>query len=155
MSETIAIGSAAGTWSAVLFFAALCATLGYVVFALLARPETRRAEFLRCGALPRGASLLLALVAGGGLFLLICWFMFSGFDRIEVAGERFLLHYSLPPRTVEIPRDRLTLLEKKYAYKISWRLAVTTSDRQSYESQPAGEAAIEAARLRLAQFAAE
>jgi hypothetical protein len=155
MTETIYIGSDAGTRFALAFFAAFCAALGYVIYSLLARPETRRADFITLGAASRRTSLLIAIAASGALFAVICKAMLTGFSRIDVEGEALRLHYVLPRHSVVIRRDQLTLLEKQYAYKISWRLALTTSDLRTFESQPASGAAIEQARLRLMQLAAE
>ena len=155
MPETIYIASQASTRAALLFFAAVCAALGYVIYSLLARPETRRADFIRLGAAPRLTSLLFTIALSFTLFAVICKAMFSGFTRIEVEGEQLRLHYVLPSRSELIRRDQLTLLEKKYAYKVGWRLAITTQDERTFESQPASAAAIEDARLRLAQLAAE
>lgn len=155
MNETIHIASEVGTRLALAFFASVCATLGYIIYSLLARPETRRAEFITLGAASRRTSLLIAFAVSGTLFAAICGAMFNGFDRIEVSGERLGLHYVFPQRTVWILRDQLTLLERRYAYKVSWRLAITTSQQETYESQPASAQTIEQARLRLAQLAVE
>ncbi|MSO20404.1 MAG: hypothetical protein EXQ56_08050 [Acidobacteria bacterium] len=154
-ADTIHIGSASGMLFAFVFFLAFSLTIGYVVYSLLARPETRRAEFIRMGAVSRRASLVIAGSLSGGLFVLICWTMFTGFHRIDVEGEQLRLHYLIPPRTAIIRRDELTLLEKKFAYRMVWRLSVSTLGGETYESQTGSVASIEAARLRLAQLAAE
>lgn len=71
MPETIHIGSASGTIFALALFALICAALGYISYSLLARPETRRAQFRRLGAVSRRTSLLLAISFSAALFALI------------------------------------------------------------------------------------
>lgn len=155
MPETIHIGSREGALLAAAFFAAMSAAIGYVLFALLARPETRRAEFLSFGAASRRFSAIFATVFSSALYALICWSLFSGFHRIDVDGDWLRLHYYYPPRVESVRRDELTLLEKRLAHKVSWRLGITTRSGLFFESRTAGIVAIEQARVRLAQLAAE
>lgn len=154
-ANTIHIGSVAGMLFAAVFFLIISAAISYVAYALLARPETRRAEFIRLGAAPQRTALIIGSLLGSVIFLIVSRSIFTGFSRIEADGELLRLRYVLPPRTVAIRRDQLTLLEKKYTYKFIWRMAITTKNGQTYVSQSASGAAIEAARMRVAQLAAE
>ena len=92
MPETIYIASQASTRAALLFFAAVCAALGYVIYSLLARPETRRADFISLGAASRPRSLLFSAALVATLFAVICKAMFSGFTRVDVAGDELRQH---------------------------------------------------------------
>ena len=87
MPETIYIGSESGTRLALAFFAVVCAAVGYVIYSLLARPETRRANFITLGAASHRTSLLIAIIVSAAIFAAICRAMFSGFTRIEVEGD--------------------------------------------------------------------
>ena len=155
MTETIYIGSAGGAWSTLGFFAAFCALLGYGIYSLLVRPETRRAESLNLGAVSRLAGGLIAGALSGTIFLIVCRYTLSGFERIEVNGELLRLEYVYPQSSTTIRRDEIILLERRYSTPIALRFALTTQDGKSYESLPASNVAIEAARLRVAQFLVE
>ncbi len=155
MNENIYIGSAVGTLLALVFFLAIAVAIGYVVYLLLAHPETRRAEFLSLGAVSRITAMLIAAVIGGMIFLVICKATFTGFNRIEADGEILRLHYLIPPHTAELRRDQLSRLDKQFAYRVAWRLVIATSDGKTYESVVAGAPVIEFSRLRLAQLIIE
>jgi low temperature requirement protein LtrA len=154
-TEAVNIASLSGTLLALGFFLALCLGITYVIYTLLTRPESRRAEFVRLGAVGGRTALAIAGCLGLAVFLLICSSLLSGFHRIEPAGDSLHLQYLFPPRTVVIRRDEIRILERKYAYKLLWRVVVTTTRGQRYESRAASAPAIDEARLRLAQLAAE
>jgi hypothetical protein len=153
--ETISIGSEAGRWLALIFFFALSVAIGFAVFSLLSRPETRRAEFLRFGAASRKVSAIVGTLLGVAVFSTLAYSMFSGFYRMEAHGETVRLRYLIPPHTADVRRDHLARLDKVPAYGVSWRLVVTTGKGEKYESAAAGARTIEEARRRLAQLAAE
>jgi hypothetical protein len=81
--------------------------------------------------------------------------MLTGFNQIELDGEVLRLHYFLAANSAEIRRDELIRFEKRYAYRLAWRLGITTSTGETFESVVANESSIDRARVRLAQLAAE
>jgi hypothetical protein len=155
LKETIQIGSAAGARVAALFFLIISGAIGYVVSALLSRPQTRRAEFVTLGGASTRTSAIIGTIVGATIYLVVCWSMLTGFNRIEVDGEVLRLHYFLAAEPAEIRRDELVRFEKKYAYRLAWRLGITTSKGETFESAVANESNIDRARVRLAQLAAE
>ena len=153
--ETISIGSEMGRWLALIFFLAFSAAIGFVVFALLSRPETRRAEFLKLGAVSRKVSAVVGTLLGAAVFSTIAYSMFRGFYRIEAHGETLRLRYLIPTHAAEVRRDELAGFHKAPAYRMSWRLTIITSKGDKNESVTASAGAIEEARTRLAQLAVE
>ena len=121
----LAFGSRSGSWFALCLFAAICGVLGGGI----ARETRRRSQ---------GRHELLGIVIGCAVFAVPITAIYasslSGFYEAVAVGPSLRLHYLPPGVVTEIALDSISDIRAVPAYKLSWRLIVTTSSGERYES---------------------
>lgn len=147
MSETILIGSVSGNATATVFFVAVSSAIGGVVYFLLTRPSTRRAELAAFGAARRPVALVTALLAGGAVLGALATTL-AGFHGITLDETEMRLHY-FGRRSVLIDRNHVRSVETRPGQRSTWWLHITTTDGLTFASQSARRDLVESARGRL------
>jgi hypothetical protein len=129
----LAFGSRSGSWFALCLFAAIFGVLGWGI----AREIRRRSQ---------GRHQRLGIIIGFAFFAAPVTAIYasslSGFYEAVAVGRSLRLQY-LPPRVVsEIALDSISDIRAVPAYKLSWRLIVTTSSGERYQSATSGRASV-------------
>lgn len=134
----IQFGSRAGAYTALALFSTMFGMVACSVwFAMRQRvPAARRARAIVSG--------LLFLVP----LTLVYWTSIGGFREAEVRDGRLILRYLYPWGT-QIPLRDVATVRARWAFKMSWRLHVTTTDGTHYESATTNRDTVEAAAARL------
>lgn len=136
----LVFGSRSGSWFALCLFAAIFAVLGWGI----AREIRRRSQ---------GRHQMLGIVIGFAVFAAPVTAIYasslSGFYEAVAVGRALRLQY-LPPGIVsEIALDSISDVRAVPAYKLSWRLIVTTSSGERFESATSGRASVIESMSRL------
>lgn len=131
----LSLGDPRGALVFFIFMSAIGATLGGVIFAVVAFPWARRARYRNFGAMPRTGAFC---GAGVAVFLaFIAWHTaFGEFYRIEIRDGAAHLHYHMPSRTPVLPLETISGIRQNMTLdKLNpWRIQLETAEGVYYST---------------------
>jgi hypothetical protein len=133
-------GSPSGSYFALSLFGILFAFLGW---GCAREIRQRYPQLGRWKAAVPGLLLFLGPVA------LIYWSSLDGFYEAAVEGDELQLHYLLPGFEDAMPLSEVSRVEAEPAFKTRWRLHITRSTGERYESAPWNRQAVRESQERL------
>jgi hypothetical protein len=125
----LSLGDPRGAHLFFLFMLFLGATLGGVVFGVVAFPWARRPRYRNFNAMPRTGAL-----CGAGIALFIAYIAwstaFGEFYRIEIREGVAHLHYHMPRRTPALPMEKIQGMRQSMTLdKLNpWRIQLETAE---------------------------
>lgn len=148
----INLGDPRGALVFFLFMVVIGATLGGIIFAVVAFPWARRPRYRNFHAMPRTGAIC---GAGVAIFLgVVAWSTaFGEFYRIEIRDGFARLHYHMPTRTPDIPLGAITGMRMGMTLDKTrpWRIDLETTDG-IYHSANMGRRQMEEVWKTLADF---
>ena len=140
-------GSRSGSYFALALFGTIFAVLGWGIAREIRRHFPRR---------PRWRAAIAGVLLFACPVSLIYATSLNGFYEAEVREDQLLLRYLLLGQVDTMPLADISKVEEAYAFKGRWRLHISRSNGERYESATWGHAAVSKALAELrARVAAE
>lgn len=131
----LSLGDPRGALVFFIFMVAIGATLGGVIYGVVAFPWARRARYRNFGAMPRTGVFC---GAGVAVFLVvIAWHTaFGEFYRIEIRDGAAHLHYHMPARTPVVSLETISGMRQSMTLdKLNpWRIQLETAEGVYYST---------------------
>lgn len=134
-AEVWTLGSRSGSLAALVLFGAIFATLGAGVGMGLRRS----------GGWSRRAAWIAGALFTGVLLLLFWRSTLGGFYEAELRDDRLALYGLASPWAKELPLESIDAIKAVPAFKVSWRVQITTGGGGRYESATSSRAEAEKA----------
>jgi hypothetical protein len=126
------------------FFLLLSAGIAFMIYGLMTFPSARRAE-LGLGTIRKSIAGPVAFAIWLALFSMIYVTSLAGFHTVIVDEEVIRLEYEFPPSLVTLQYADIGDVSRRPAFKLQWRLEITTSAGRTFESAPGSQRFIKAA----------
>ncbi len=112
--------------------AAVAATTALLVG--LRKVRARRRVLATEPPMARQATTVIVLGSLAMTVMLLHWFSWGSFKRVDVHEDKLVLHYYVPHRVVEVERSRVELLQARHEGRAGTRLHIITVDGGEYWS---------------------
>jgi hypothetical protein len=126
------------------FFLVLSAAIAFTIYGLMTFPSARRTE-LGLGTVRKSIAAPVALAIWLALFSMIYFSSLAGFHTVTVDEEAIRLEYEFPPSSVTLQYADIGDVSRRPAFKLQWRLEITTPAGRTFESAPGSGRLIKAA----------
>ncbi|MBI5854408.1 MAG: hypothetical protein HZB35_04110 [Nitrospirae bacterium] len=142
---SFSFGDPLGATVAFVYFSALSAVVGAVVFHVSCR--LMRGAYPSAGAsLHRSfISVSISLGVAGVIFGALYVSSLSGFYEVELRGDHVSLQYILPAQTKDLSLAGIVQVTRMPTFKGQWRLVIATASGQVYQSVHASPATVQEA----------
>lgn len=117
------------------FFLGISAAIAFMIFALMTWPSVRRRE-LGLGTIRKSIAAPIAFVIWVALFSMIYFGSLAGFHTVTVDDDEMRLEYPVLPSSVTLRYTNIGDVTRRPAYKLQWRLEISTSDGRTFASAP-------------------
>lgn len=142
---SFSFGDPLGATVACVYFSALSAVIGALVFHVSLR--LMRGAYPSAGASQhRGfISVIISMGAAGVIFGALYVSSLSGFYEVAVRDDHVSLQYILPARTKDLSLAGIVEVTRMPTFKGQWRLVIATASGQVYQSVHANPATVQEA----------